>query len=168
MGFAFNRSTWIDVIKCSKKFCTHDDYNFDWSLQFLSDQCLPSKLHALIARQSRVFHIGAWFVLSTTFEIRNEYQMFLVFFSGLHRQHENCNSDEVISKVQNVLKVAKESHQIFPKSLKLKFEWTRNPTPLNPNGGWSDIRDHNLCLTYTTSNEKTSEYYLNATVSINT
>lgn len=62
MGFAFNRSTWRDIVRCANHFCTYDDYNWDWSLQHVSQQCLRKKLHAMVVKGPRVFHIGEWFV----------------------------------------------------------------------------------------------------------
>lgn len=64
MGFAFNRSTWRSIVRCANHFCTYDDYNWDWSLQHVSQQCLRNKLHAMVVKGPRVFHIGEWFVYS--------------------------------------------------------------------------------------------------------
>jgi alpha-1,6-mannosyl-glycoprotein beta-1,2-N-acetylglucosaminyltransferase len=36
----------------------YDDYNWDWSLQHVSQQCLKLKLHAMVVKGPRVFHIG--------------------------------------------------------------------------------------------------------------
>ena len=60
MGFSFNRTTWIEIRRCAEHFCSYDDYNWDWSLQHLSQQCLKHKLHAMIVKGPRVFHIGEW------------------------------------------------------------------------------------------------------------
>lgn len=64
MGFAYNRTTWRDIVHCANHFCTYDDYNWDWSLQHVSQQCLHSKLHAMVVKGPRVFHIGEWSVIS--------------------------------------------------------------------------------------------------------
>lgn len=58
MGFAFNRSTWKEIRTCNEHFCSYDDYNWDWSLQHVSQQCLKHKLHAMIVKGPRIFHIG--------------------------------------------------------------------------------------------------------------
>ena len=34
-GIAFNRDTWRKILNCKEEFCTHDDYNWDWTLQYL-------------------------------------------------------------------------------------------------------------------------------------
>ena len=58
MGFAFNHSIWQQIKACNEKFCNHDDYNWDWSLLHVSNTCLTQKLHTLVLRAPRVFHIG--------------------------------------------------------------------------------------------------------------
>lgn len=60
MGFAYNRTTWESVVRCAQHFCSYDDYNWDWSLQHVSQQCLRNKLHAMVVKGPRVFHIGEW------------------------------------------------------------------------------------------------------------
>lgn len=60
MGFSFNRSIWKEIVACSVQFCTYDDYNWDWSLQHASQQCIQHKLHAMVVKGPRVFHIGEW------------------------------------------------------------------------------------------------------------
>lgn len=80
---------------------------------------------------------------------------FFLYFSGLHQQKENCNPDRAISIVRNFLR--NTSSKLFTKKLRatnLKLIWpTERKGPLKPNGGWSDIRDHNLCLSYTASRQ---------------
>lgn len=52
-----------------------DDYNWDWSLQHVSQQCLRKKLHAMVVKGPRVFHIGEWFVYSLLFMALNEFSV---------------------------------------------------------------------------------------------
>lgn len=164
MGFAFNRSTWRDVVRCANHFCTYDDYNWDWSLQHVSQQCLNKKLHAMVVKGPRVFHIGEWFVsnpiwcfpgvLNFISYSQGKFSIFLIFFSfyfsGVHHKKKNCESNQVISKVQQVLRIATKAHQLYPKSLTLTVGSVVKKSKLRKgNGGWSDIRDHNLCLNVT-------------------
>ncbi|XP_037955796.1 alpha-1,6-mannosyl-glycoprotein 2-beta-N-acetylglucosaminyltransferase isoform X2 [Teleopsis dalmanni] len=126
MGFAFNRSTWTNIRRCAKLFCSFDDYNWDWSLQHVSQQCLQKKLHAMIVKGPRVFHIGE---------------------CGVHHKKKNCEANQVISKVQQVLRIARKSGQMFPRSLTLTVASLVKKTKLRKgNGGWGDKRDHELCL----------------------
>jgi alpha-1,6-mannosyl-glycoprotein beta-1,2-N-acetylglucosaminyltransferase len=83
MGMAFNRSVWINFQQCSELFCSVDDYNWDWSLLHVAQQCLPklfgdptnlkmkSKfiLGALVLKAPRVFHIGEWYSLHYCFTL---------------------------------------------------------------------------------------------------
>ncbi|KAH8278462.1 hypothetical protein KR018_003592, partial [Drosophila ironensis] len=131
MGFAFDRTTWTKIRQCAFHFCTYDDYNWDWSLQHVSQQCLQHKLHAMIVKGPRVFHIGE---------------------CGVHHKNKNCESNQVISKVQHVLRIARNSHQLFPRSLTLTVPSLIKKSKLRKgNGGWGDQRDHELCLNMTLS-----------------
>lgn len=60
MGMAFNRSTWMEIVDCSTYFCKYDDYNWDWSLQHVSQHCMHNKLHVMVSRAPRIFHTGEW------------------------------------------------------------------------------------------------------------
>ncbi|XP_023166387.2 alpha-1,6-mannosyl-glycoprotein 2-beta-N-acetylglucosaminyltransferase isoform X1 [Drosophila hydei] len=129
MGFAFNRTTWTSIRRCARHFCSYDDYNWDWSLQHVSQQCLQRKLHAMIVKGPRVFHIGE---------------------CGVHHKNNNCESNQVISKVQHVLRIARNSHQLFPRSLMMTVPSLIKKSKLRKgNGGWGDLRDHELCLNMT-------------------
>ncbi|XP_020293474.1 alpha-1,6-mannosyl-glycoprotein 2-beta-N-acetylglucosaminyltransferase isoform X1 [Pseudomyrmex gracilis] len=139
MGMAFNRVTWNKLRKCAAQFCSYDDYNWDWSLQYIAQTCLPPSRGAGIApraesglitmtmRAPRVFHIGE---------------------CGVHHKKDNCESTAVIAKVQNVLKSAR--NHLFPSQLTLTIAGTAKKTKLRKgNGGWGDVRDHQLCWNMT-------------------
>lgn len=129
MGMAFNRTTWHDITRCARHFCEYDDYNWDWSLQHVSQQCLKQKLHVMVVKGPRVFHIGE---------------------CGVHHKKSNCESNQVISKVQQVLRVARRSRQLYPKSISLTVASVIKKTKLRKgNGGWGDQRDHQLCFNMT-------------------
>nr|CAD7195727.1 unnamed protein product [Timema douglasi] len=126
MGMAFNRSTWQDIRHCAEFFCTYDDYNWDWSLQHISQGCLAHKLHAMVMKGPRVFHIG----------------------DGVHHKKANCESTAVISKVQQVLKYANK--HLYPSYLTLTVTNINKKQKLRKgNGGWGDLRDHQLCINMT-------------------
>lgn len=76
-----------------------------------------------------------------------------IFFSGFHQNSENCDSEKIIQQIFNVLKIANH----FPKTLNFKIDWKIERDELLPNGGWSDIRDHNLCLSFANSNNETDK-----------
>lgn len=92
----------------------------------------------------------------TRFQSNSQWITFLfsLFFSpnrsGVHHKKKNCESNQVISKVQQVLRVAAKSHQLYPKMLTLTVASVIKKSKLRKgNGGWSDVRDHNLCLNVT-------------------
>nr|XP_049462941.1 alpha-1,6-mannosyl-glycoprotein 2-beta-N-acetylglucosaminyltransferase isoform X4 [Anopheles coluzzii] len=129
MGMTFNRTTWYEIVRCARHFCEYDDYNWDWSLQHVSQQCLKQKLHVMVVKGPRVFHIGE---------------------CGVHHKKSNCESNQVISKVQQVLKVARGAQQLFPRSISLTQTSVIKKTKLRKgNGGWGDQRDHQLCFNMT-------------------
>lgn len=77
MGMAFNRTTWNEIRDCAEYFCKYDDYNWDWSLQHVSQNCLQHKLHAMVIRGPRIFHIGEWYILFTNFYYLREKALFI-------------------------------------------------------------------------------------------
>ena len=38
----------------------YDDYNWDWSLQHVSLNCMKEKMQVMLSKGPRVFHIGEW------------------------------------------------------------------------------------------------------------
>uniref|UniRef100_A0A6M2DRR2 Alpha-1,6-mannosyl-glycoprotein 2-beta-N-acetylglucosaminyltransferase n=1 Tax=Xenopsylla cheopis TaxID=163159 RepID=A0A6M2DRR2_XENCH len=127
MGMVFNRTIWEAIRNCSPHFCSYDDYNWDWSLQHVSHVCLKNKLHAIVLRGPRVFHIGE---------------------CGVHHKKKNCESAAMISKVQQVLKTSEK--YLFPSKLSLVMASPLKKQKLRKgNGGWGDIRDHSLCYNMT-------------------
>ncbi|KAL0269763.1 UNVERIFIED_CONTAM: hypothetical protein PYX00_007389 [Menopon gallinae] len=124
MGMAMNKTMWMGIRKCAQFFCSYDDYNWDWSLQHVSNQCLSQKLHVVVARGPRIFHIGE---------------------CGVHHKKRNCEATTVINRVQQVLKFAKK--HLFPSRIILVYTINSKKQKIRRgNGGWSDIRDHQLCL----------------------
>jgi alpha-1,6-mannosyl-glycoprotein beta-1,2-N-acetylglucosaminyltransferase len=71
-------------------------------------------------------------------------------YSGVHHKKNNCESNQVISKVQQVLRVARKSRQLFPKTITLAVASVVKKAKLRKgNGGWGDQRDHQLCMNMT-------------------
>lgn len=75
--------------------------------------------------------------------------------SGLHHEKKSCESDHVVAEVRNVLSAANKYNQTYPESLNLASSLGMDPDPFLPNGGWGDIRDHQLCLNFTAPIEPT-------------
>ncbi|XP_026317399.1 alpha-1,6-mannosyl-glycoprotein 2-beta-N-acetylglucosaminyltransferase-like [Hyposmocoma kahamanoa] len=130
MGFGFNRTVWNLIKLNQKQFCAYDDYNWDFSLLHLS-QNLPGreKFHVVLSKGPRVFHIGE---------------------CGIHHKKSNCNPSTVVNKVQRLLKDAKK--YMFPArvvSTVTAGGVKQNKKLVKGNGGWGDVRDHDLCTNMT-------------------
>ena len=82
MGMALTRVEWEKILSCSEEFCQFDDYNWDWSLQHVSDHCLSEPLTVLVIKQPRVFHIGE---------------------CGLHHKKSNCDPAAALDRVKSII-----------------------------------------------------------------
>lgn len=75
--------------------------------------------------------------------------MFGIAFSGMHHENSNCEPENIISRIKQTSQSAKNSHQIYPKTLEI-VNCVSVDTKLNSSyGKWSDVRDHDLCLSFT-------------------
>ena len=117
----------LQAIAANRKyFCTVDEYNWDWSVEFLIWKELKKRVWILYPYVSRVYHIG---------------------LCGLHtHQRKNCDAAEIGEKARRDV----ESFGVgtwFP----VEMEEQQGVTiPVRQggqkvNGGWSDPRDHELC-----------------------
>uniref|UniRef100_A0A5S6QLA9 Alpha-1,6-mannosyl-glycoprotein 2-beta-N-acetylglucosaminyltransferase n=1 Tax=Trichuris muris TaxID=70415 RepID=A0A5S6QLA9_TRIMR len=122
LGLAFNKSVWLEVRKHAKTFCTYNDYNWDWTLNYISMHVLPTRWMAIVAEKPRVFHVGD---------------------CGVHKTSGACT--DMLAKVKQYLEKtfppptevgSIEVHPMLP---------THRKTSV-PNGAWADVRDHLLCL----------------------
>ncbi|CAL8316069.1 unnamed protein product [Merluccius merluccius] len=129
MGMAFGRDTYERLLRCADDFCTYDDYNWDWSLQHLTVACLPAYWKVMVSEAPRVFHAGD---------------------CGMHHKKAACMPASQKIKIENVLQSS--ANQLFPKSLlitkRLPAGGAGGVAPHVKNGGWGDIRDHELCKSY--------------------
>lgn len=60
MGMAFDRETWNKVMTCAKQFCAYDDYNWDWSLQYISNNCFERPLKTMAVLAPRLVSIDSF------------------------------------------------------------------------------------------------------------
>jgi len=44
-------------------FCRFDDYNWDWSLNYIGVSCTLNKFRVMIMKAPRIYHIGEWYQL---------------------------------------------------------------------------------------------------------
>ncbi|TRY68095.1 hypothetical protein DNTS_034729 [Danionella cerebrum] len=128
MGMALSRDAYQKLLRCTDAFCTYDDYNWDWSLQHLTVTCLPAYLKVMVSEAPRVFHAGD---------------------CGMHHRKSSCMPSGQKTKIENVLQ--NSANQLFPKKLlitKRLPDSKKGVAPHVKNGGWGDIRDHELCKSY--------------------
>ncbi|MFT7817331.1 alpha-1,6-mannosyl-glycoprotein 2-beta-N-acetylglucosaminyltransferase [Arapaima gigas] len=125
MGMAMYKETYEKLIQCTEVFCTYDDYNWDWSLQYLTVTCLPVFWKVMVSEAPRIFHAGD---------------------CGMHHK-KACMPSSQKAKIEGILQGS--SSQLFPKTLVLtKRLPAGGVSPHVKNGGWGDIRDHELCKSY--------------------
>ncbi|XP_044292211.1 alpha-1,6-mannosyl-glycoprotein 2-beta-N-acetylglucosaminyltransferase, partial [Varanus komodoensis] len=125
MGMAFARDTYRQLIACTDAFCTYDDYNWDWTLQHLTVACLPRFWKVLVPEIPRVFHTGD---------------------CGMHHK-KSCQPSAQSAKIDSLL--SSNQQHLFPESMTISKRYSVAPlSPHVKNGGWGDIRDHELCKSY--------------------
>ncbi|XP_012945137.1 alpha-1,6-mannosyl-glycoprotein 2-beta-N-acetylglucosaminyltransferase [Aplysia californica] len=125
MGMTFNRSVWQDIKTCANEFCSFDDYNWDWTLQHLSMKCIPNKVRLLVMKASRIFHVGE---------------------CGMHKKSKNCDPKAKVRQVET--KLAENHKHLYPNMVSVAGDSRLKLRDPKPNGGWGDLRDHNLCRKY--------------------
>ncbi|CAM5123745.1 unnamed protein product [Eretmochelys imbricata] len=125
MGMAFSRDTYQQLIECTDAFCTYDDYNWDWTLQHLTVSCLPKFWKVLVPEIPRVFHTGD---------------------CGMHHK-KSCRPSTQSAKIDSLL--SSNQQFLFPETMSVSKRYSMAPlSPHVKNGGWGDIRDHELCKSY--------------------
>ncbi len=68
-------------------------------------------------------------------------------FSGVHHKGKKCNSSDKVNHIEGLLNTNRA--KLYPQTLTIAG-YPRAPTKTpKPNGGWGDIRDHNLCESFT-------------------
>ncbi|CAH8544678.1 unnamed protein product [Schistosoma mattheei] len=125
MGMAVSRTVWKNIEQCLNLFCLYDDYNWDWSLQYIGQNCFPGKLKALtLPLSTRVFHLG---------ECR-----------GIHHQKNICSTELLATNILQMFNGPLLT-KLYPTSLHLSEKIHTENVKQRVNGGWSDERDRSLC-----------------------
>ncbi|XP_063296111.1 alpha-1,6-mannosyl-glycoprotein 2-beta-N-acetylglucosaminyltransferase [Pelobates fuscus] len=125
MGMAINWDTYQKLIQCTDTFCTYDDYNWDWTLQHLTVTCLPKFWKVMVSEVPRIYHTGN---------------------CGMHHK-KSCKPSTEIAKIDALF--SSNLHFMFPESIGISRRHSMAAlSPHVKNGGWGDIRDHELCKTY--------------------
>ena len=121
-GMALRKDFWNLFKNCSETFCRFDDYNWGWSLNYISASCIAGGLKTLKPLGSRVFHLGVCKGLNTK---------------------KDCKATDVLQKVHRVLNLNKKD--MFPNNVTVTRSVKGKPMP-RKYGGWGDIRDQEMCL----------------------
>ncbi|KAM4690779.1 alpha-1,6-mannosyl-glycoprotein 2-beta-N-acetylglucosaminyltransferase [Rhinophrynus dorsalis] len=125
MGMAMSRETYINLISCSESFCTYDDYNWDWTLQYLTVNCLPKFWKVMVPEVPRIYHIGD---------------------CGMHH-NKPCKPLMESAKLEALF--SNSQRYMFPERIEISRRYSMAAlSPHVKNGGWGDIRDHELCKSY--------------------
>ena len=140
MGMALNRKTFDKLDSCAEDFCKYDDYNWDWSINSMigPKKCLGD-FRTLQFASPRVLHLGG-----------------CTGAGGTHLNKKGikeCNlpaikattdkfSREIYRSVEEKVRSGDDT------KLRLRKDTKAARKPVKPNGGFSDPRDHKLCLNY--------------------
>ena len=73
----------------------------------------------------------------------------MIFYSGVHHKGKNCKPEEKKQTVQKMIDTNKQ--HMFPNTVKIgSYSGLKLRDP-KPNGGWGDIRDRQMCLSFITN-----------------
>ncbi|CAF1167774.1 unnamed protein product [Adineta steineri] len=133
LGMTVSYSLWKLLVKYAEEFCNVDDYNWDWSLVYLVQQRLNYP-RVMWSSATRLIHLGS---------------------CGTHHK-KTCSSESDIARWQETDKFYTNNQKYLfptkPLSVHLKYEAKR--AVKQTNGGWSDLRDRQLCLSFALKNTK--------------
>ena len=73
----------------------------------------------------------------------------MIFISGTHHKKQNCDTFDLIYQYKFFYK--KYSNKFFPKKMRFNSFQGFNILKIKKNGGWGDIRDHELCNSFINS-----------------
>ncbi|XP_073433852.1 alpha-1,6-mannosyl-glycoprotein 2-beta-N-acetylglucosaminyltransferase [Dendrobates tinctorius] len=125
MGMTMSRDTYQRLLQCTDTFCSYDDYNWDWTLQHLTVTCLPKFWKVIVPEVPRIYHIGS---------------------CGMHHK-KSCKPTTESAKLEALF--LGNQQYLFPENLAISRRYSMAAlSPHVKNGGWGDIRDHELCKSY--------------------
>ena len=146
MGLCLNRKTFQAIDKCSKEFCTFDDYNWDWSINSLvgkdtktnKPNCLGD-FRTLVLASPRVLHLGACTGAGGTHLTKKGLKECDI--DAIRKTTEKFSSD-IYKSIDDKIR----DGDVRDLSLRKDIRTVRKK--VKPNGGFNDPRDHKLCLDY--------------------
>jgi len=125
IGMVITKNFYEDIVDCINNFCVYDDYNWDWTLQGIASDCMGD-LVTLKLNRARVIHLGGC--------------------NGIHSRQADidCIPEELAKKVFQRL----DKSWWFPDHITISAKSVTSVSKPYLNGGWGDIRDHELCKSY--------------------
>lgn len=125
IGMVVEQDFFDKLSTCAEFFCKYDDYNWDWSLQATALKCIPSHLYTMVMKVPRVYHLGC---------------------TGFHQKSGGrCDVDAEVKRLSTMIE---SEDGFFPQNMEI-ISTRKSPNPAHTeNGGWGDIRDHELCQKY--------------------
>ncbi|CAF0747884.1 unnamed protein product [Rotaria sordida] len=133
LGMTISYSLWLSILQYAEEFCNVDDYNWDWSLVYLAQKRFDYP-RVIWSSAARVTHLGS---------------------CGTHHK-KTCSNQSDIARWEETDKFYQLNYKYLfpttPLTVHAKYEARR---PLKQtNGGWSDLRDRQLCLSFALKNTK--------------
>ncbi|CAF3420849.1 unnamed protein product [Rotaria sp. Silwood1] len=133
LGMTISYSLWLSIVQYAEEFCNVDDYNWDWSLVYLAQKRFNYP-RVMWSSSARVIHLGS---------------------CGTHHK-KTCSNQSDIARWEETDKFYQLNRKYLfptnPLTVHAKYEARR---PLKQtNGGWSDLRDRQLCLSFALKNPK--------------
>lgn len=127
LGMTISYKLWLSLVKYAEEFCNVDDYNWDWSLVYLAQQRLNYP-RVMLSSGTRVIHLGS---------------------CGTHHK-KTCSSESDIARWTETDRFYRDNNKyLFPnQSLTTHLKYEVKRALKQTNGGWSDLRDRQLCLSF--------------------
>ena len=179
LGFAFRRDLWEDLKGAAHLFCTHDDYNWDFTIINVMQLKVP--VRALQPVVARVQHVGKCGLHTKTkdqgmtaeefqAQCKAAVQAWSVRSDSVLRTTPSLHVDPgkyralycvgfYFSPVCNTVFARCRCRPAFDAAANSPERWAVDsrsvakdqPTKRQGWGGWNDVRDHNLCKSMVSS-----------------
>ncbi|CAF0803174.1 unnamed protein product [Didymodactylos carnosus] len=133
LGMTISYNFWLLLSKYAEEFCTIDDYNWDWSLVYLAQQRFNYP-KVLLSSATRLIHLGS---------------------CGTHHKKTCGDSTSDVEKKWNETSQLYTNNlkYLFPTSLQVHLRYEGKRPFKQVNGGWGDLRDRQLCLSFAYKDE---------------
>jgi len=133
LGMTISYSLWTLLVKYAEEFCTIDDYNWDWTLVYLAQQRFEFP-RVMWSSATRVIHLGS---------------------CGTHHKKNCLSQSDIVPWTETDQFYQENRKYLFPtNSLSVHYLYNGKNPFRKLNGGWSDLRDRQLCLSFAFNDTK--------------